>query len=110
MLQEASETLAALADAPPPSGLGELEAREFTAYSTWLKRSSEKLEARVKETKAARKLMESTKEMQEMNQSFNLQYLSLQQNMQAENRQFTMVSNLMKKNHAAAREAINNVR
>ena len=55
-------------------------------------------------------LMQATKEMQEMNQSFNLQYLGLQKNMQEENRQFTMVSNIMKTKHDTAKNAINNVR
>ena len=53
--------------------------------------------------------MRSTKEMQEMNQSFNLQYLGLQQKMQADNRKFTLMSNIMKKKHEKAREVINNV-
>src|SRR5450755_1439600 len=37
-------------------------------------------------------LMNATKQMQEMQMSFNLQYLQLQNSMQNENRQFTMVS------------------
>jgi hypothetical protein len=48
--------------------------------------------------------------MQELNQSFNLQYLSLQQNMQADNRQFTTLSNIMKTKHDTAKNSINNVR
>ena len=55
-------------------------------------------------------LMNATRQMQEMNQSFNLQYLQLQQNMQAQNRQFTMMSNIMKTKHDTAKNAINNVR
>ena len=55
-------------------------------------------------------LFQATKQMQEMNQSFNLQYLDLQKKMQDENRQFTLISNIMKKKHEAAREAINNIR
>ena len=55
-------------------------------------------------------LMDATKEMQEMNQSFNLQYLQLQQDMQAQNRQFTLISNIMKVKHDTAKSAINNVR
>ena len=45
-----------------------------------------------------------------MDQSFNLQYLDLQQNMQHENRQFTLVSNIMKTKHDTAKSAINNIR
>ena len=55
-------------------------------------------------------LLQATKEMQEMNMSFNLQYLNLQKNMQDENRQFTMISNIMKTKHDTAKNAINNVR
>lgn len=55
-------------------------------------------------------LMQETRRMQELNQSFNLQYLGLQQNMQSENRQFTTLSNIMKTKHDTAKNAINNVR
>lgn len=55
-------------------------------------------------------LFQATQEMQEMNMSFNLQYLQLQQQMQGENRQFTMVSNIMKTKHDTAKSAINNIR
>jgi hypothetical protein len=48
--------------------------------------------------------------MQEMSQNFNLQYLDLQQDMQNENRQFTLVSNIMKTKHDTAKSAINNIR
>jgi len=59
---------------------------------------------------ASAALMAATKEMQEMNQSFNLQYLQLQQKMQTDNRQFTLMSNIMKTKHDTAKNAINNVR
>ena len=55
-------------------------------------------------------VMEMTRELQELNQTFNLQYLNLQQNMQSENRQFTTLSNVMKTKHDTAKNAINNVR
>ncbi|HSI04167.1 MAG: hypothetical protein ACAI38_10525 [Myxococcota bacterium] len=55
-------------------------------------------------------LLQETKRMQELNQSFNLQYLGLQQNMQADNRQFTTLSNIMKTKHDTAKNSINNVR
>lgn len=50
------------------------------------------------------------REMMEMNQSFNMQYLGLQQEMQAENRKFTALSNIMKTRHDTAKNAISNVR
>ncbi len=55
-------------------------------------------------------LLQETRRMQELNQSFNLQYLGLQQNMQADNRQFTTLSNIMKTKHDTAKNSINNVR
>lgn len=54
--------------------------------------------------------MAAAKQMQEMNMSFNMQYLMLQQKMQADNRQFTTLSNIMKTKHDTAKNAINNVR
>ncbi len=46
----------------------------------------------------------------EMEQSFNIQYLQLQQKMQDENREFTTLSNVMKTKHDTAKNAINNIR
>jgi hypothetical protein len=48
--------------------------------------------------------------LQEMQMSFNLQYLQLQNQMQNENRQFTMISNIMKTRHDTVRNSISNVR
>ena len=55
-------------------------------------------------------LLNQTKGMQEMMQSFNLQYLQLQEKMQAENRSFSTVSNVMKTKHDTAKSSISNVR
>ena len=55
-------------------------------------------------------LLQATQEMQEMQMSFNLQYLQLQSQMQNENRQFTMVSNIMKTKHDTVKNSISNVR
>ena len=62
------------------------------------------------ECRAQAQLMMATREMQEMNMSFNLQYLMMQQKMQGENRQFTLMSNIMKTKHDTAKNAISNVR
>ena len=59
---------------------------------------------------AQQDLMNQTKEMQEMMQSFNLQYLQLQEKMQSENRQFSTISNVMKTKHDTAKTSIANVR
>ena len=55
-------------------------------------------------------MFNATRQLQELNQSFNLQYLTLQQKMQADNRQFTALSNIMKTKHDTAKNAISNVR
>lgn len=60
--------------------------------------------------KATDRLLEETKEMEEMQQSFNLQYLTLQNQISHENRQYSMVSNIMKNKHDTAKNSINNIR
>ena len=55
-------------------------------------------------------LMQATQQMQETQMSFNLQYLELQNQMQNENRQFTMVSNIMKTKHDTVKNSISNIR
>jgi hypothetical protein len=55
-------------------------------------------------------LFDATKQMQETQMSFNLQYLQLQSSMQNENRQFTMVSNIMKTKHDTVKNSISNIR
>ena len=76
----------------------------------------EKLSAKVSEVATLAeggdtdKLMLATREMQEMNMGFNLQYLQLQQAMQSQNRQFTLVSNIMKTKHDTAKAALQNIR
>ena len=52
----------------------------------------------------------AAQDFQEMNMSFNMQYLMLQQKMQSDNRQFTLLSNIMKTKHDTAKNAISNVR
>jgi hypothetical protein len=52
----------------------------------------------------------ATEQMQETQMSFNLQYLQLQNQMQNENRQFTMVSNILKTKRNTAKNVISNIR
>ena len=47
--------------------------------------------------------------MQQENQVFNMQYMQLQQSIQADNRNFSTMSNLMKVRHDTAKSAINNM-
>ena len=55
-------------------------------------------------------LKQSLQSLQETQMSFNLQYLQLQNTMQNENRQFTMVSNIMKTKHDTVKNSISNIR
>jgi len=55
-------------------------------------------------------LMAATRQMQEMQQSFNMQYLMLQQQMQQEQRQWTVMSNIMKTKHDTVKNTISNIR
>jgi len=55
-------------------------------------------------------LLSATKQMQETQLSFNLQYLQLQSQMQQENRSYTAVSNIMKTKHDTVKNSISNVR
>jgi hypothetical protein len=55
-------------------------------------------------------LLNATKQMQETQMSFNLQYLQLQRQMQHENRSYTAISNIMKTKHDTVKNSISNVR
>ncbi len=55
-------------------------------------------------------LLCATKQMQETQMSFNLQYLQLQSQMQNENRSYTAVSNIMKTKHDTVKNSIGNIR
>jgi len=55
-------------------------------------------------------LRQAIEDMTKMSQSFNIQYLDLQKQMQDENRRYTLVSNIMKTKHDTAKSAINNIR
>ena len=55
-------------------------------------------------------LLAATRAMQETQMSFNLQYLQLQAQMQAKNRTYTAVSNIMKTKHDTVKNSISNVR
>jgi hypothetical protein len=57
-----------------------------------------------------RELFKAIDEMSEMQMSFNLQYLMLLNKISQENRQFSMVSNIMRNKHDTAKNSINNIR
>lgn len=55
-------------------------------------------------------VLQATKQMQETQMSFNLQYLQLQSQMQHENRSYTAISNIMKTKHDTVKNSISNIR
>jgi hypothetical protein len=55
-------------------------------------------------------LLQASRQIEEMQMGFNLQHLMLQNKISQENRQFSMVSNIMKNKHDTARNSINNIR
>jgi signal transduction protein with GAF and PtsI domain len=61
------------------------------------------------ESRSSGDMMEATRTLQQQAQSFNLEYLQLQEAMQRESREFTAVSNVMKVKHDSAKAAINNI-
>jgi hypothetical protein len=54
-------------------------------------------------------LLSATKALQQQSQSFNLEYLQLQESLQRENREFTTMSNIMKVKHDSAKNSIQNI-
>ncbi len=54
-------------------------------------------------------VVEATRALQQEAQSFNLQYLQLQESMQRDSREFQALSNVMKVKHDSAKAAINNI-
>lgn len=51
-----------------------------------------------------------TTQLKEMQMSFNMQYLQLQQQMQNENRSYTAISEIMKAKHDTAKNSVGNIR
>lgn len=55
-------------------------------------------------------MAQASRQMQEMQMSFNLQYLQLQSKMQNETRRYALLSNIMKTKHDTVKNSISNVR
>ena len=110
-LRSTGRTLRSLAAEPIQGALDVHQAQKVAEYSRWLQRASEEIEALADQWE--RNLAGSptaSSRMQETVKLFNLQYLQLQQKMQQDNRQFTLISNIMKAKHDTAKNAIDNLR
>lgn len=115
-LRRTRDLLQAQAVAPLPPELPAEERAEVRRYRAWLQKSVVRLDELVRrgealiraESKASS--MAATARMQEMNRSFSLQYLAIQNKLQQESREFYLISNVMKTRHDTAKNAINNLR
>lgn len=92
-------------------------AEKLAALSADLSKKAEAVAAAARAVKpvqpdpnALNQLLTATTQMQETQMSFNLQYLQLQSAMQNENRQYSMVSNIMKTKHDTVKNSISNIR
>jgi len=90
--------------------LQELQAynKNLKAYTTKLKTWEQKIDSAGGDSQ--QQLLQATKQMEEIQMSFNLQYLQLQSQMQNENRSYTALSNIMKTKHDTVKNSISNVR
>lgn len=106
-----------VAGEPLPRDLSPADAAEAKRWIAWLKSWAAKLQAvaelgersvgEIRGGDAA--LLQTTKQMQEMQMSFNLQYLQLPGQMQNESRSFSSVSNIMKTRHDTVKNSISNI-
>jgi hypothetical protein len=117
-------TLRALAEEPMPAGSSRADQTTWGRYAKFLRSCSDRIEKvvarwepklaaldkQIQSAQSERAVLTAARKLMEMNQSFNMQYLGLQQEMQAENRKFTALSNIMKTRHDTAKNAISNVR
>lgn len=88
----------------------ELFDKVSSLYSALEKKAAEAGKIAAQKNASQAQLMQAIQQMQETQMSFNLQYLQLQNSMQNENRQFTMVSNIMKTKSDTAKNSISNIR
>jgi hypothetical protein len=116
-LQQTAETLRELADQPLPGNLSGNEKKEAEQHTRWLRESSHRLNElahrwlfSLNNIERNQDPVSAQKQMREINQSFNMQYLGLQQQMQDESRRFSLLSNIMKTKHDTAKNSINNLR
>jgi hypothetical protein len=127
-LRRVSEVFRATAAEPLPSDLSAQELTEAKSYTAWLRDWADRLDTLAATgagvaggtdpiTAAAGgggnsqdALLAATKNMQETQMSFNLQYLQLQSSMQNEHRRFTMVSNVLKTRHDIVKSSISDIR
>lgn len=101
-LKAQSKSLTAAYRMKPSATLTAEEKAKVQEYDRWLRKQSDRTRELAERGSAA-----TTKQMQ---LSFNQQYLTLQSQMQAENRRYSAISNIMKTKHDTVKNSISNVR
>jgi hypothetical protein len=122
-MRQVRDVFREIAALPLPPGLSVVELAEAKRYVEWLKAWAVRLDKLATKGESAigvaaggsrsqeRLLMPSAnKQMQEMSESFNLQYLHLQSQISDENRRFALVYSIMKNKHDTAKNAIGKLR
>jgi hypothetical protein len=105
-LTELSRQLRQLATPRPDTHPGSADNQQLARLNQWLQTAAERADALAKSGAAAgsqqrtgnssQDLMGATQQMQQLQMSFNLQYLQLQESLQNESRVFAATSNVMK--------------
>jgi DNA repair exonuclease SbcCD ATPase subunit len=88
----------------------ELYNKLSTLYSDLEKKVADLGKLAARSNTSREQLAEAARQLQETQMSFSLQYLQLQNQMQNENRNYTMVSNVMKTRHDTVKNSISNIR
>lgn len=101
-LKAQSKSLTAAYRMKPSGTLTTEDKAKVQEYDRWLRKQSDRTRELAERGSAA-----TTKQMQ---LSFNQQYLTLQSQMQAENRRYSGISNIMKTKHDTVKNSISNVR
>lgn len=79
-------------------------------YSGFQKKADNLAKLAARSSTTRQQLAGAARQLREMQRSYSMQYLQLQQKMQSENRRYTLLSNIMKTRHDTAKNAINNMR
>jgi hypothetical protein len=119
--------LTAMSTKSPPKELGAKDRETWLKFNTFLKKSGMRLQksnnqwspkldrfekrlSAIDASGSQTELSAATKDLKNLEQSFSLQFLALQQAMQHESRKFQTISNVMKNRHDTAKNSINNIR
>jgi hypothetical protein len=110
-LHAVARDLRVLAARPVPEGLSPAQKNQLDRFNQWLILTAERTEALASGTaNGQQQLMDATKQMQEMQISFNLQYLMLQEAIQNRSRQYETLSDIEKSRADALSAIVANLR